>query len=179
MTRIRVKGHEFNLISIKDSYNRRAQKFKNNIIASLRILGLTEDDIILDLEPIAIKKMPASVTWYFEGFHMHYSYKICNKYVENLYVVSKIIELEIKSIVDGEKNVEDFIKDFREEPDVNDERIAARELLGVDKDSIDLNAINKKYKQLSKDAHPDMPNGSTEKFKELNKAHKILKRELE
>jgi len=27
--------------------------------------------------------------------------------------------------------------------------------------------------------HPDMPNGNVEKFKEINKAHKILKRELE
>ncbi|MCX9025094.1 MAG: DnaJ domain-containing protein [Candidatus Methanoperedens sp.] len=35
-----------------------------------------------------------------------------------------------------------------------------------------------KYKALAKELHPDMPTGDTEKFKQLNIAHKILKREL-
>lgn len=179
MVQITIKGHEFNAITIKDSYSRRSQKFKNNIIVSLRSLGLTEDDVELELEPIAIKKVPASVSWYINGFHLHYSYKKCDKYVENLYVISKLIDLEIKEILEGKKTIEEFINDFREELDVGEKREKARDLLGVDEDTIDLNLINKKYKNLSKDAHPDMPNGSTEKFKELNNAHKILKRELE
>jgi len=31
---------------------------------------------------------------------------------------------------------------------------------------------------LAKETHPDMPDGDTEKFKMINRAHKILKREL-
>ena len=46
-------------------------------------------------------------------------------------------------------------------------------------DGENLEDINKKYKVLAKDAHPDMSNGDTERFKAINHAHKILKRELE
>ncbi len=34
--------------------------------------------------------------------------------------------------------------------------------------------IKQKYLKLSKEFHPDMPNGSTEKFQEINKSYKIL-----
>lgn len=179
MAIVKIKGHEINLITIKDSANRRAQRFKNNIISSLRALGLTEDDVEIELERVAIKKVPASASWWIEGFHSHYSYKACDKYVENLYVVSKIIELEVKAVLKGEKLLDDFIKDFNEEYDVADQQLAARELLGIKKDEINLDIINKKYKSLAKEIHPDMPNGNLEKFQELNHAHKILKRELE
>ncbi|MDA7816613.1 J domain-containing protein [Sulfurimonas sp.] len=35
-------------------------------------------------------------------------------------------------------------------------------------------AIKKKYLKLSRELHPDMPEGSTEKFQEINEAYKIL-----
>ena len=34
--------------------------------------------------------------------------------------------------------------------------------------------IKKRYQKLSREFHPDMPNGSNEKFQEINKAYKIL-----
>jgi len=34
--------------------------------------------------------------------------------------------------------------------------------------------IKKKYLKLSKKFHPDMPDGGTERFQEINKAYKIL-----
>jgi len=55
----------------------------------------------------------------------------------------------------------------------------AREFFEVSSDCKDLSEINKKYKQLSKTLHPDTDTGDEEKFKELNEAHKVLKRELE
>jgi len=176
---INVKGHNINAVLIRDSFNRRAQKFKNNIIISLRAIGLNKDDIEIKLEPIAIRNVAAKASWYVDGFHLHYSYKACSKYVENLYVISKLIELEVNAITNGEKTIDQFIRDFTENHDVEGERKAARELLGVDSEILDLEIINKKYKYLAKDLHPDMPNGDTEKFKILNRAHKILKRELE
>jgi hypothetical protein len=180
MTLIKLKGHEFNTIIIKDSANRRAQRFKNSIIENLRSLGtgLTEDDVDIELERVAIKRVPASASWYLDGTNLHYTYKGCLKYVENLYVVSKLIELEVKAVLSGEKSFDDFLREFSEEDNVEEERKEARKLLGVDEDSLNLEEMNKKYKLLAKDAHPDMPNGTTEKFKELNRAHKILKREL-
>jgi len=179
MTIVKIKGHEFNAITIRDSFYRRAQKYKNNIIETLRALGLTEDDIIVEIEPMAIKNLPASASWYIDGYHCHYSYKAGTKYVENLYIVSKLIEFEVSEVISGEKDINQFIRDFSEEHEVEEERKAARELLGVDPNELDLNLISKKYKELAKEAHPDMENGDTEKFKALNRAHKILKRELE
>ncbi len=179
MAIVKVKGYEFNAVSFKDSFNRRAQRVKNNIIESLKEIGLTDDDIYVDLEPMAVRKLPASASWYVEGFHLHYSYKAGSKYVDNLFVVSKIIEFEVKAVLEGKKTIDEFIKDFTEKHDVEEERKNARELIGVDSDSLNLDDINKKYKLLAKDLHPDMPNGDTEKFKALNRAHKILKRELE
>ena len=39
--------------------------------------------------------------------------------------------------------------------------------------------IDVKYKELAKKHHPDMPSGNLEKFKEINNAHKTLKKELQ
>lgn len=179
MVTVKIKGYEFDAVSITNSFNRRAIMFKNNIISVLRKIGLTKDDIEIDIEPVAIRKVPASVSWYVDGFHLHYSYKAGKNYVENLYVVSKLIELEVKSILENRKSMNEFISDFTEKENVDEERKAARELLEVDADSLDLDRINNNYKRLAKNLHPDMPNGDTEKFKALNHAHKILKRELE
>ncbi|MBN1175670.1 J domain-containing protein [Candidatus Woesearchaeota archaeon] len=175
---INIKGYEFDAITIKDSFNRRAQKFKNNIIEKLRSVGVPSDDVIIDLEPVAIKRLPASATWYIEGSHSHFSYKAGSKYVDNLYVVSKIIEFEVKAVLSGEKTIDEFIADFTESHEIEEERKWARELLGFEEDSLDFEGMHAKYKQMAKDLHPDMPNGDLEKFKELNRAHKILKREL-
>lgn len=179
MVMIKAKGYEFNVPAIRDSFNRRAQQFKNKIITTLKAVNLTDDDIEVKLEPVAIKNVQASASWFLNGFRLHYSYNGCSKYVENLFVVAKIIELEILSIADEVKTIEEFIADFSEEDNVSDERKEARELLGVDAGELDLALISKKYKDLARGYHPDMPNGDAEKFKAVNRAHKILKRELE
>ncbi|MBI1968917.1 J domain-containing protein [Candidatus Woesearchaeota archaeon] len=56
-------------------------------------------------------------------------------------------------------------------------RKEAREILGIAPDVLDMNEIDKKYKELAKKYHPDMPGGDAEMFKKINNAHKILKRE--
>ncbi|MFT4326327.1 MAG: J domain-containing protein [Candidatus Woesearchaeota archaeon] len=178
MAEIKVKGHTIQTIAIKDSFSRRAQRFKTIIIQSLKEIGLTDDDVYIELEPVAIKKAPATAVWYLEGQRLQCDYNGCPKYVENLYVVSKIIECEIQQVLSEEKTIDEFIRDFVESYDVNEERKAARELLDVSEDETDLNIINKKYKTLAKNLHPDMESGDLEKFKALNHAHKVLKREL-
>jgi len=178
MKTIKLKGHEFAGVGINSSYNRRAQMFKNNIITSLHALGLHRDDVDIQLEPMAIKKIPAKALWYMGGCRLYFSYKACRSYVENLYVISKLIALEVQAILEGKKTVDEFISDFSEGDKVEDERKEAREFLGIDECSLDLDLINKRYRDLAKDAHPDKPNGDVEKFKALNHAHKILKREL-
>jgi len=178
MAMVKIKGHEINTIVVKDSFNRRAVQFQNNIFRLLNTISVVEDDIDIPMESVALKKTSASVSWYFDGHHLHYSYSACNKFVENLYVVQKLLELEIAALIDGEKTVEDFVAEFREEHDVADRRKDARTILGLEHDVIDMDVIDKAYKNLAKEHHPDKEGGDVTKFKEINHAHKVLKREL-
>ena len=86
---------------------------------------------------------------------------------------------EVSALLNKQKTVDEFIHEFSEDTDIAKQRKEARELLGVDANSTDMALIDKKYKELAKELHPDKPNGDTEKFKAVNRAHKILKRELE
>ena len=72
----------------------------------------------------------------------------------------------------------DFIEEFREDDGLEEKRREAREFFGLDYTTNDFELVDKKYKELAKSLHPDMPNGDVEKFKQLNHHHKILKREL-
>ena len=179
MSTLKVKGHEFSAFIARDSPSRRAVQFRNNILGSLKKIGLSEDDVEVELEALSAKKAPASASWYIDGHHLFYSYNKAAKFVENLYVVSKVIELEVDALLKETKTLHDFITEFSEDKNISDKRKEARKSLGVDEDTLDLNVINEKYKSLAKAHHPDMPDGNMEKFKKINNAHKILKRELE
>ena len=178
MARITVRGHEFTELIIKDSYDRRALLFKNNIIAALKKIGLTEDDVEVVLQKISRQKGTAAASWYFEGRNLYFSYKMAGNFVQNLYVVSKVIEAEVSLLLAEEKTVEDFVRDFAEDRDVEDQRQEARKILGVPEDCVDMEKITRSYKELAKQLHPDVENGDAEKFKKINNAHKMLKREL-
>lgn len=175
---ITIKGREFKVVLARDSFGRRALQYKNRIVSALNKIGIVEDDIIIDLEPIAMKNVQASATWYIEGYQLYYSYKSAKKYVDNLYVVCKVIEFEVDDLIEERKTFDEFLLDFTEKDDVEHMRKEAREILGVDPDVIDMAIIDKKYKDLAKLHHPDMEKGDTEMFKKINNAHKILKREL-
>jgi len=174
---VQIKGHEINMF-VKDSSLRRAQQFKSNIIASLKKIGLTQDDADIPIETFVIKRVQASCSWYFDGHHLYISYN-GGKFIENLYAISKVIEIEVNALLNEEKTKEEFVAVFAEEKDIVKQRKEARELLGVKEDCKDLKEINSKYKELAKLHHPDTDSGDTETFKKINKAHKLLKRELE
>lgn len=179
MAKLKIKGHEFDAVIARDSFSRRAVQYANKIIDTLRKIGLTEDDADIPLEAVAMKKAPASATWYFKGHHLHYSYAASGKFVDNLYAVFKVIELEVNMLLNGKRTINDFVLEFSEDKDVKKQRENARKILGVSNDTIDLELIDKKYKELAKQHHPDTPNGDTDKFKAINRAHKILRRELQ
>ena len=155
MTMIKAKGNEFNLPNVKDSFNRRAAQFRQSIIDNLRNNELAEGYIEVSEQAYALKKAKASALWYFNGHRLYYSYNLCNTFVENMYVVMKVIELEVKKLINEEKT------------------------LGLDENETDVEVINKAYKNLAKEHHPDTGAGNIDKFKEINNAHKTLKRELE
>ena len=168
MTHLKLKGHSIAILRVKDSFNRRALAFKNKILTTLRSIGLSEDDVEIDMEAASHKRLPASASWYLEGYHMHYSYNQGNNFAENLYVVSKVIESEIALLIQEKRTIEEFINEFCEEKDVKEARIKAREVLGVSSDSHDLDEIDKKFKALARNHHPDMPKGDVALFKEIN-----------
>ena len=178
MTTITIKGYTFKPLLARDSFGRRAVQYKNTLITTLSKIGVANDDVIVDIEPVAIRNVPASATWYADGYRMHYSYKAAKKYVDNLFVVYKVIALEVDSVLAGQKTFEEFLQEFTEKEEVEQMRKEARALLGVAEDCIDLDEIDRKFKELAKQHHPDKPDGDTEMFKKINDAHKILKREL-
>jgi len=94
-------------------------------------------------------------------------------------IISKLIEIEINKLLDGSNSFEDFITNFREDDDLIKKRKEARELLNLNENENNLEVIDKQFKNMAKEVHPDMENGSAEKFKKLNEAHKILRKELE
>ena len=173
-----IKGHEIGTIIVKNAHNRRALQLKNNIIMLLRSIGINENDIDVPVQSIAIKKAKASATWYHSGHRMYYSHNMQSKFVDNLHVLFKVIEIESNLVLSEKKTFDDFISEFREDSDVDDKRKEARVYFGVGPDLNDFEIITRKYKAMAKELHPDMPSGDIEKFKQLNIAHKILKREL-
>ncbi len=175
---IQVKEHEFKELTVTSSASRRAVLFQNNIIAALKKLGLHEDDVEIKLERLAIRRAPASAEWYMDGYYCHFSYSTAKNFLHNLYIVSKVIELEVENILAEKQTRIEFAEKFAEEQGIEKRRKQARKLLGVPSDCIDLDVINRAYKKLAKSHHPDM-GGDMETFKEINTAHKILKKELE
>lgn len=174
---VKVKGYEFDAVIARDSFDRRAVQLKNNIIHALKKLGIPDGQVEIPLEP-GFKKVAASVEWFAEGHRMFYQYDV-GKFVNNLYVVSKVLELEVAAVLNEEKSMMDFIGAFAEDEDVEEKRKQAREVLGLNHDVKNLDEINKRYKDLARAHHPDTPTGNLEKFKAINHAHKTLKRELE
>ena len=173
-----IKGYAFREITIRDSYNRRALQYKNQIISYFRKLGLTEDDVDIPLEGITMRKAQASVSWYMWNEHLFYSYNRSPKFVENLAMVAQVIKHFLNLLGEEKITPEEFLDLFEEDKDIIKQRKEARAVLGVEEDSTDFEAMHKNFKQLSKEHHPDMPKGDTETFKKINRAHKILKKEL-
>jgi hypothetical protein len=179
MVTITVKGHQIQVPQIKDSFTRRAEQLKNRIITALTKIGLTADDVVIELERIPIKRMPASARWYLNGHRLEYTYGLQPRYIDNLSIIAQVIECEVRDLLADKKHIQEFISHFTEEEDASDQRQEARELLGLASDCTDLDVIDKAYKQMAKDLHPDMPNGDIDKFKAINKAHKLLRKELQ
>lgn len=173
---VKIKGYEIAEVKIKNSFLRRAQAFKNSIESNLKKIGIHEDNIDVSFENMPMSRKPAYVSWYFDNNYHYYSFNK-SKFVDNLYIINKLISKYSLDILSGEKTMEEFSKDFVEDHGVDEKRVQAREYFGLDED-FTVEQVNKKYKLLSKKVHPDMPTGNTEKFKELNEMHKIIKREF-
>lgn len=178
MTVITIKGRDYTPVRVKDSFDRRALQFANSVTAKLYKLGLSENDVDITVERAAFRKIPAAATWYMGGHRCYYSCAVMNSYAENLALVAKVVDTEVQAVLDGAVPIEDFIRKFTEDEGVEEERKKAREILGVGEHEKDIEVINRAYKELAKEHHPDKHGGDDSEFKRINGAHKTLKREL-
>lgn len=176
---IKIKGRDYNIHPTRDSFFRRATQYANTIIVELKKIGVEEHDIKIHEERVPIKRLPSSVTWWVGDHYCHFGFSKMPKFVDNLLVASKVIEYYVKALQDGKITKDEFLVEFKEEKGFDEERMEARKFFGLEDDHIDLGFVNKEYKKLAKSLHPDMPEGDIDKFKLLNKHHKVLKRELE
>ncbi len=175
---IKIKGHEIPEPKIRDSFGRRAVQMQGHIVDILRELGVNKEFIKVSMETFATQNLPASVSWYFEGRNFKYTYSLMPRFVENLYVIEKVLKLEVERLMSKEITLEEFAREFSEDDDIKDQLKDARKTLGVDENEKDFEVITKSYKKLARQHHPDMAEGNHEKFQEINLAHKLLQKEL-
>ena len=175
---VRIKGKDIPFKKITGSHDRRALQCRNTIYTELHRLGVPEDDIELKTQNFCFRKAPASVTWYMGHDLLYYSYALADNYAENLQIVMKVIAVFVEEVIGERLSLRDFMKEFVEDGDIEEHRRMARETLGLEHHETDFATIDKRYKELARKHHPDM-GGDPEKFKTINRAHKILRRELQ
>jgi hypothetical protein len=178
MAKIVLRGKEYEQIAISGTHGRLAVQYKNKIISVLHKLGVRNDDVKIEIPAVAFKKEPASASWWQEDRHMYYSCSKGRNYAENLHLVSRVIERYVNEVLDETIPIEEFFEEFHEKSDVDTARKEAREKLGLPEDTDDFELVNKTYRKMVKEHHPDTANGDEDKFKDINNAHKVLKREL-
>ena len=175
---VKINGNEIREPNFTNSFDRRAVQVQNHIIATLGKLGISRDYADVPMQKLAQKKAPASVSWYYEGRNLKYSYSLLPKFVDNLYIIDKVLELEVAKLLKGEITTDQFSRAFSEDDDLPDQLLEARRTLGVEEGETDFEKITKNYKSLAKRYHPDMSEGDHNKFQKINAAHKLIKKEL-
>lgn len=173
---IKIKGYEFNDEPVKDATYRKGIQLQNQVKKNLTKIGIDEDQIDVSDVKVVIASKKAFVSWYFDGQHYYIGYSK-KRYIDNLNLISQVIKKYCDELTQDKISIEDFLKAFKEEEDVEDLREKARNYFELE-ENFTLTELDKKYKTLAKKYHPDMNNGDTEKFKELNVMHKTLKREF-
>jgi len=175
---VKIKGNEIEAPRITGSFDRKAVQIQNNIVQTLRPLGIDRDHVDIKMEKLAQKKAPASASWYFQGRNLKYTYSQMKNFVENLYIIDKVLKCEVEKLTTKEITPSQFISEFSEDDNLSEQLQEARKTLGVDANEMDFEVISKKYKDLAKTHHPDMPDGNHETFQKINAAHKLIKKEL-
>lgn len=175
---VKVKGYELEDPVFRDSFDRRAVKIQNNIFATLKQLNIERDDAKVSMEKMARKKAKASVSFWFEGRNLKYTYSLMPRFIDNLYVVDQILGVFVYQLLEKEITLDQFQREFSDDKNQDKKLLHARKTLGVDEDETDLELISSKYKTLAKKHHPDM-GGDHEMFQKINVAHKMIKKELE
>lgn len=175
---VKIKGNEIAEPKITASFERKAIQIQNNIFDTLWKLGIDRDHADIPIERIAQKKAPASLSFYLEGRNLKYTYSLMPRFVENLYIIDKVLKIEVERLLSQEITFDQFAREFSEDDNHSEQLLEARKTLGVDPSERDFEVISKKYKDLARKHHPDMPDGDHKEFQKINAAHQLIKKEL-
>lgn len=114
---VKIKGNEIREPNFTNSFGRRALLVQNHIMGTLKKLGIDRDYVEMEMEKIPQKKAPASVSFYYEGRNLKYSYSLQPRFVDNLYIIEKVLEAEVAKLLDGEITKDQFQREFQEDDD--------------------------------------------------------------
>lgn len=180
MSKLTVKGHQIEVKITKAGYDRKAVQFANNIVENLKKLNILRDDIEIKTNVLGNKRFPATIEFWADGHYLRFSYSMAKRFIDNLYVIKELINLEVQEVLDGKKDIREFYHTFSEDgnrKEIAKDLINAKTTLGISEDETDIDKINKEYKKLARVHHPDL-GGDLEKFQKINKAHKLIKKHM-
>jgi hypothetical protein len=175
-----VKGYSIESKVTKSAYDRKAVLFANTIVEELRKLGIPRDDIEIKTNILGNKNVPALLEFWTQGRYLRFSFSLTKRFIDNLYIISQLVKLEVQDVLEEKKTIQEFLEDFSESS--SSKKLAlelreAKELLGLDEKESNVELINQEYKKLARKHHPDA-GGDVEEFKKINKAHKLIKKEM-
>jgi hypothetical protein len=175
-----VKGYSIESKVTKSAYDRKAVLFANTIVEELRKLGIPRDDIEIKTNILGNKNVPALLEFWTQGRYLRFSFSLTKCFIDNLYIISQLVKLEVQDVLEEKKTIQEFLEDFSESS--SSKKLAlelreAKELLGLDEKESNVELINQEYKKLARKHHPDA-GGDVEEFKKINKAHKLIKKEM-
>ena len=188
MTQIRVKRFDISFNEIRNGFDRKATLFCNNIIEEIKKIKLNRDFIKFPETHSAHRREFAKVILYYNHHKLIFTHNSQKRFVDNLFIVSKLIEFEIKELNEKNLTSEKFISKYQEEhveggkndkKAQNNLREESFKILNLEEQDFNLENLNNNYKKLARKHHPDLNGGDTTEFTKINKAHKLLKKELE
>jgi len=176
-----VKGHQIKVKVTKVGYDRKAVMFANGIIDELKKLNIPRDDIEIKTTGIlGNKNIPAVLELWANGHYGRFSFSMTKRFIDNLFVIREIIRIEVNEVLTGKKTIDEFMHLFASDGDrkeIKKDLNQAKKTLGLDEDEHDIKKINDTYKKLARKHHPDL-GGELEEFQKINKAHKLIKKEM-
>ena len=175
-----VKGHEIKVKVTKAGYDRKVVLFVNTIVEELKKLGIPRDDIEIKVNVLGNKNIPATLEFWACGHYLRFSYSMTKRFIDNLYVIMELIKLEVNEVLTGKIEFVEFLHRFSEDgnrKEIANELKEAKNILGLNSTEADIKVINRAYRDLARNHHPDV-GGDLDEFKKINKAHKLIKKEM-
>ena len=173
---IKVKGYEINFIPTISAIDRKAVLYCNNIIEEIKKIGLNQDYVEFLKCENSHRIELCKFSIYYENHKLIFSHNSQRRYIDNLFILSKLVEKEIQALLNNQITKQNLIDKYTQEKLEDDFRNKAIEILDLKKNNFDKETLNKNYKELAKKFHPDKEGGSVDEFKKIN--NQIKKEEV-